>query len=634
MKKISLYLMALLSLALVSCDKDFFTEVGPQTNDQETTVQLSGVTMTTGVQAINIADFISEENGEADITIGTLKLGQALPANSYLEADVELSPNADFSDSIRVKALDIDSTYQINLRPSTLQDAYFNGITRNPAQQQMYVRTIVYVVTGGESVATIGDANGIKYFDPHTVMFTPLFKVKISPAYYIVGGPNSDWAGSAAAKAIKFNHSDLDVYEDPIFTVTFDAAASGDTWFAIGDDEACAAVGSGDWSQLLGIVGGDNEAKEGKLDTRANMGADNSFKVAEGAKKIKVTLDMMNYTFKVEPVSIADAYYLVGGPGSWSSDKSQKFSHSSLSVFEDPVFTYTFAGNEGTGDIWFAFGDAAALDAIDSNDWMQLYGYVGELGESGSFDRRANIGAENTFHVDGKADFYRFTINMSENTYMIEEINIAAQYYVVGGVQGWSDSKKTCLFTPENQKNVLSYTTKWTGAWDLKVWDADHFGNWDAAWGCAVDGDNSPSGALINSGAQAISAPSADFYTFTIDMNTMTYTWTKLADQAPTEYTNISLIGEFNGWAGDFELEQVTPHNWYAVFTQETDGQLKFRANHDWNTNWGYGGDKEWNVADSFNKIGTNGGGNIWVPAGTYAVYLNDITSSMLIVAQ
>ena len=54
----------------------------------------------------------------------------------------------------------------------------------------------------------------------------------------------------------------------------------------------------------------------------------------------------------------------------------------------------------------------------------------------------------------------------------------------------------------------------------------------------------------------------------------------------------------------------------------------------DWSVNWGYGNDKDWNVADSFNKIGTNGGGNIWVPAGTYAVYLNDITNSMLIIAQ
>ena len=117
-------------------------------------------------------------------------------------------------------------------------------------------------------------------------------------------------------------------------------------------------------------------------------------------------------------------------------------------------------------------------------------------------------------------------------------------------------------------------------------------------------------------------------------METMTYTWTKLDNQAPTEYTNISLIGEFNGWGGDFELKQVAPHNWHAVFVQENAGMLKYRANHDWSVNWGFGSDGDWNVADGINKIGTNGGGNIYVPAGTYDVYLNDITNSMLFVAQ
>lgn len=154
------------------------------------------------------------------------------------------------------------------------------------------------------------------------------------------------------------------------------------------------------------------------------------------------------------------------------------------------------------------------------------------------------------------------------------------------------------------------------------------------AYGCVEDGDNSPSGTLTNSGAGAISAPSAEFYTFSIDLSAMAYTWTKLDNQTPTEYTNISLIGEFNGWGGDFELEQVTPHNWYVIYTQATDGQLKFRANHDWGTNWGYGNDMDWNVTDSFNKFGSNGAGNIFVPAGTYAVYLNDITGSMMFVAQ
>lgn len=332
---------------------------------------------------------------------------------------------------------------------------------------------------------------------------------------------------------------------------------------------------------------------------------------------------------------IAPKYFLIGGPMDWAqsaASKSQVFEHSAQDVYSDPVFTYMMPSTGG--EMWFAFGDEEACDAIVAGDWSKLFGTKGDSKDlSGSFDYRYNLGGDHSFCVDGSATFYRISINMMEMTYEITPIVLASQYYMVGGLQGWSDSKKTCLFTPEGN-NIQSYTTKWTGAWDLKIWAAADFGNWDAAYGCPVDGDNSPSGTLTNSRAGAISAPSAEFYKFTIDMNTFTYTWTKLDNQSPTEYTNISLIGEFNGWGGDFELEQVTPHNWYAIFTQETDGQLKFRANHDWSVNWGFGSDNDWNVTEGTNKIGSNGAGNIFVPAGTYAVYLNDITSSMMFIAQ
>lgn len=348
-------------------------------------------------------------------------------------------------------------------------------------------------------------------------------------------------------------------------------------------------------------------------------------------------VDCGTITFVVTPKApkISPKYFLIGGPMDWAasaSSKSQVFEHSSQDVYSDPVFTYLMPSTGG--EMWFAFGDEEACDAIVAGDWTKLFGTKGDSKDlSGSFDYRYNLGGDHSFCVDGSATFYRISINMMEMTYEITPIVLASQYYMVGGLQGWSDSKKTCLFTPEGN-NVQSYTTKWTGAWDLKIWAASDFGNWDAAYGSIVDGDNSPSGQLINSNAQAISAPSAEFYTFTMDLNSMTYTWTKLDNQSPTEYTNISLIGEFNGWGGDFELEQVTPHNWYAVFTQEADGQLKFRANHDWSTNWGFGNDGEWNVTEATNKTGANGAGNIFVPAGTYAVYLNDITNSLMFIAQ
>ena len=627
---------ALLSMGLVACNQDFMTEFLPQTNLQESLLQTSDVTVANTTPAtINLANYISEDGISSPIPIGTATVKEgAMPANTILKATVEFAKDADFANSVVLDANSLDGSNEISVSAAQLQDAYFNDITRNPATTDLFIRTVLYTVTGGTAEAIVGKP-GENYYAQSTVNFTPLNKVQISPAYYIIGAFGG-WSVDGA-RSQQFQHSDADVYEDPIFTVTVDTGGD-DCWFAIADDTSLDAIASdNNWNQLFGTKGA-SEDLTGTMDRRVNLGGDHSFHVT-GAKKIRVTLNMMEYSYTIEPINVADAYYLVGGPEDWAgsaASKSQKFSHSDASIADDPVFTYMLKGTGG--DIWFAIGDDEACDAIaNDGNWTMLYGTTsgnGQSGLSGSLARRTSLSDDGSFKVDGTADFYRISINMAELTYEITPINIAAEYYVVGGVQGWSDKDKTCLFTPEEQKNVLSYTTKWTGAWDLKVWDAEHFGTWDDAWGCAVDGDNSPSGALLNSGAQAISAPSAEFYTFTIDMNTQTYTWTKLDNQAPTEYESISLIGEFNGWGDDFDLVQVTPHNWYGVFTQEADGQLKYRANHDWSVNWGYGADKDWNVADGFNKIGTNGGGNIFVPAGTYAVYLNDITDSMLIIAQ
>ena len=174
---------------------------------------------------------------------------------------------------------------------------------------------------------------------------------------------------------------------------------------------------------------------------------------------------------------------------------------------------------------------------------------------------------------------------------------------------------------------VHSYTTRWGGAWDLKIWQAADFGNWDLAYGCANDGDNSPSGQLIQSNAQSISAPTSnEFYTFTIDMQNMTYTWTKIDNQTPTEYSTISLIGDFNGWGDDDpEMEQVAPHNWY-IGNITLSGGTKLRADHNWDVNWG----AALNVAEKAYATCTNDGDNINVPEGKYNVYFNDITGQVV----
>ena len=577
MKKLNIFMSALLGLGLASCSENFDPEVGPQSNAQESVLQVGDVTVNTLLpDAISLADYIDEENGtEKPISIGlaTVKEG-AMPENTVLHAEVMYSRDPSFT-NFALTVAEVNDAGEITLSPSSLQEAYFNVITKNPNTTTLYMRTVLGTVTGGDAAAIIGKP-GENFYAEKAVQFTPLNKLTIAPAYYIVGGPNSDWAGSAVNRSIKFQHSGEDVYVDPVFTVTFNAA-DGDTWFAIADDQACDAISSGDWSQLYGIVGGDSEAKEGKIARRSELGADNSFKVPAGAKKIRVTLNMMEQTYKVEAVSIADAYYLVGGNGSWSSDKSQKFSHSDKDAFEDPVFTYVIKGGS---DTWFAFGDADALDAIDAGDWTQLYGTTGASEDlSGSFDRRYNLGGDHSFHVDGSAKFYRFTVNMLENTYQITPLNFDPYIYFIGATDGWANAEQKLALTDES-----GIYTGYLYCADPNGWGNEFkFQKTPGDWGTEINTGHMTGGITgdFGDGGGNFKATAGEgVYYVTLNMASMSINAIKVE--------KMGIIGDFNGWGADFEMTwNATDYCFEATGAGVTANGWKFRLNGGWDINLG-----------------------------------------------
>ncbi|MBR0180319.1 MAG: DUF5115 domain-containing protein [Prevotella sp.] len=603
MKKLGLYMMALLSMGLVGCNQDFETVFEPQTNLPESQLQTSDVSVATNsATAINIASFINEETGiETPIPMGTVSVREgALPSNTILKAEVEFSRDADFANSITLEANSLDGNNEISVQPGQLQDAYFKNITRNPATTNLYIRTVLYTVTGGNAVAIVGKP-GENYYATRTVSLTPLNKIKISPAYYVIGA-GAGWSADAA-RTQKFQHSDADVYDDPIFSIVVDAGGD-DCWFAIGDDEALNAISAdNDWSKLFGTKGASEDLK-GTMDFRYNLGGDHSFHVT-GAKKIRITLDMMEYSYTIEPVNIADSYYLVGGPGSWSSDKSQKFSHSSADVFDDPVFTYTFEGNGGTGDIWFAFGDADALDAIDNGDWKQLFGTTGSSTDlSGSFDRRYNLPGDNSFCVDGTAKFYRLTVNMSEMTYTITPLNFAEYLWEAGVNNNWGSDAQPLYCGDGNgtyKGFFFAQDADWSGGKGAFKFQKD-FNNWDVNYGFDSGDDNG--GTLKEGGDNIMVTPG--FYYAEINLAEMTYKLTPI--------TTIGIVGpaQAGGWGDDTDMTyNPETRAWEATIELAAD-ELKFRANDGWDINWG----------GSVDNL-TQGGANLKInEAGTYFVQL------------
>ena len=588
MKKLAFYMSLIVTgLLMVACNEDFKDWTAQQAYLPEGTITIPGYTAS-AASATGID--LNAVEGE---TVQLLNLtGGALP-EGYLISGVRayVVPADDVTaEPVVLKALDAEG----NFSKAELQETLVQFFGPRPTARTFKAHIYADAVKDGQGALI--DAGQID------IILTPIAP-QISDNYYLVGGPN-DWKESAVNKMLKFSHSGKDVYEDPVFTVVFPASA-GDTWFAFGDDEACEAIANDDWSKLFGTTGESTDV-EGSFDFRYNLDGDHSFCVKEGAKFIKVTLNMMDRTYKIETVNISDTYYLIGGPGNWDNSKNQKFSHSDKSVFDDPIFTYVFAGSGS--EMWFAFGDDEAIDAVGDNVWNKLFGTTGASEDlKGSFDRRYNLDGDHSFHVDGLAKFYRFTINVMEMTYEITPLNFQEYIYEAGVNNDWGAVEQPlycanqdgvyvgCFYAQDADWSGGKGAFKFTGA----------FNSWnDGNYGTGTINDDGLSGTLIDDGGSGNVLAEPGFYRAEVDLAAMTYKLTSIA--------SIGIIGPAQ--AGSWDVDTDMTYNketraWEATVELAAD-EFKFRANDGWDINWG----------GSFDNLKQNGDNLRINEAGTYFI--------------
>ena len=368
--------------------------------------------------------------------------------------------NEDGSKSIAVEVND-DCTVD----KDELESAVYTLYGRRPVARTIPVKVVGLIDINGAVIAATG-----------TTTFTATPDApEIAEAYYIVGGASGDWAGTAASKALKFNHSDKDVYDDPVFTIVMDAA-EGDTWFAIGDDKACDAItNDNNWSLLFGTkLGNGKNGTEGSLDRRTKLSDDGSFCVPGGHKKIRVVINMMDYTYEIASLDFGEFFYEIGNESGWGT------SHA-------------------------------------------LYGAASDGSYSGFY------------YLDGE---FKFKPNA------------------------------------DNWDNDLEYVSGTT-----------------------------TSGTLSPDGGSNCPDPGAGFYKIDLNAGTLNYSLTKIE--------SVSIIGGFNDWSGDVEMTYNSAENCWEVTTDAVSGEYKFRANHDWDINWGG------NV-----KGMTQDGANLSITAGTHTFKL------------
>ena len=386
--------------------------------------------------------------------------------------------------------------------------------------------------------------------------------------------------------------------------------------------------GKGAVADLAPVV----ESAYGKRPTARTFDAQVYVNAVKDGQAVLIDAGKINLVMTPKAPFIDTNYYLVGQMTDWSLDTKFKFTHSDADVYEDPVFTIMFTttddnqywkiipqGNVDAGNIWAVENNPKGVVGVekDGDDAMS-----GTLLTTTSKGEKANAGKI------AKAGIYQMTINMMDYTYSIKQI--APEYYLVGALQSWSDQNMSCLMTAETAM-VQNFTTKWTGDANMKIWLGSDFGKWDNAFGSASgDGVNTAEGKLKAGGGAIVCPEKGAYYTFTADFSTMTYKWTKLANQNPTEFKNVSLIGVGGKWndGDDIDLEQVAPHNWYLAKQEIPAGGLKIRADHKWRDdgNWGFAEGQKYESKGTL--ITSGGSSNISVPAGTYNIYFNDITGA------
>ena len=292
MKKLS-YLFA--GLLLTACVAEYTVAPElPQAWDQEEFVTLPATVEVASVEAIDLAEVnadtvvvgtltpLAVEEGEVKYSI-VLEDEYKFPVNEYLSVPVD-----------------------------SLQKVVVAKFGKRPVARTLSAVINADVMIGGQASLVVSEA-----FD---VVVTPVAPF-IDKAYYLVG----DMCAWDKAGALKFNHSGKDVYEDSEFSIIFkvpDTDGNGaDYWKIIPAGNYDGDFWAGGATGVVGVAKDGDDSKEGTLVTE-NPGAGKiNFNTDEKSMNLyKLTINMMDYTYKVEELNFVEYIYVPGNHQGWSPE--------------------------------------------------------------------------------------------------------------------------------------------------------------------------------------------------------------------------------------------------------------------------------------------------------------------------
>lgn len=414
-------------MSMVSCTEDYTDWGNPQSNPQEEAVSF-GDGSVTPVDVINLANVKTEKVKVASIVAPT-------------SSDAAYTPN--YKINFDGQSFDIDADG--NMATAELTSYIVDKYGKRPTERDIDATLDAWVSNGSTAVKMATSEK----FQIKAIPEAPV----IEEGYYLVGDmfTTDDVNGWTKEVAKAFNHSDKDVYEDPVFTVSFETTKADQYWKIIPKKN----IDSGDiWA--AGVVGPKVDGDDSMTGTLTNGDA-KAGKIAK-AGKYKLTINMMDYTYTIEEVKYDPFIYFIGATDGWTNAEQK------LALVDANTGTYT-----------------GFLYCADPNNWGNQFKFQRV---AGSWDNEINAGAFNTFDgaatnengnigVNAGEGVYYFDVNLANGTIKATKVETMG---IIGGFNNWGgdaamtwNAEEYCFEATNVGVTADGWKFRVNGGWDINL---------------------------------------------------------------------------------------------------------------------------------------------------------------------
>ena len=417
-----------LLMSMVSCTEDFTDWANPQKNSPKEAVAF-GDGSVEPVAVINLADVKTEKVKVASIVAPT-------------SSDAAYTPI--YKINFDGQSFDIDA--EGNMATADLANYIVEKWGKRPTERDIDATLDAWMNNGATAVKMATSAT----FQFKAIPEAPV----IENGYYLVGdmfnAAGVDGWNTVSDKQA-FKHSDKDVYEDPIFTISFETTKADQYWKIIpkknadaGNIWAAGVVGpkvDGDDS-MTGLLTSDNP-KAGKI---------------AKAGKYKLTINMMDYSYTLEEVNYDPFIYFIGSTDGWSSSDQK------LALVDDAKGVYT-------GYVYVADPNGAGLQfkfQRKPGDWSNAIG----AGALSTFSGAATNEGDN-IGVNAGEGVYYMDVNLSEGKITATKVE---KMGIIGGFNNWEgdavmtwNAKEYCFEATNVGVTADGWKFRVNGGWDVNL---------------------------------------------------------------------------------------------------------------------------------------------------------------------